>query len=714
MKFKRQVLFNVLVCGLLVVASGTLNAGNVIIETFNDYESTEELLGVWQKSGDISKSIELGSDTVLIAPGVTYLKYTYNGVGNGIVEHVLSDTTFFPLNVTGAKSGLQFLLKGDGTSNYIRLRCYQLFDDSTEAVWGSHPISLTDTTWHIVRIPFELDNADTNGLHLISTTGSVAGTEIDLENCLAHIRRFQVYLESATTGDQSIYLDEFRAVDFFPPRASIQICLDDFESYPNTDIFKQTWGAFGYPVRDKGLRQDENSPEGYRNAYVLYNFDETTTWGMCFRKKWVDSLDISSTKDGGIQFLMKGDGVNKGFRLYLAEGDHKRCWASYVIPLQDTTWHLVTVPFVVDSNEGFRWCGDDWTNTYFTPNIGTIDELIVSLSKVREIRFMIKKPFEIDGIPRSLELDAIYAVSDLPPNVPISVDDFEYYTDTDDLKLSWNQFGTGSSGLELTTETAASGVQAMKVTYNGLNGYTAVRKRNIIPAHDFSEQGEGIQFWLKGDGSSNSITFRLQKGNEMWESYKIPLSNTEWVHWAIDFKADSVKGFRYLGNNPDNPIWSANIGTDSQLYGDLSAIDQVRFYVRNPQAVDYTYSFLIDNIEGVDEYDENIVYSSSGITDSEHVNPNKYSLKQNYPNPFNPTTTLEYKLEEPGIVKLSVYNLLGQNVNTLVNTYQGNGAYKVVFDASRFASGIYFYRLEIKNTSGKRVYSQIKKMVLLK
>ncbi len=338
--------------------------------------------------------------------------------------------------------------------------------------------------------------------------------------------------------------------------------------------------------------------------------------------------------------------------------------------------------------------------------------MMVSLTKVNEIRFDIRSP-AIDGIYRSLELDAIYAVSELPPNAPIAVDDFESYTDSDDLKLSWNQFGLGSTSLELTNETAASGVQAMKVSYNGINGYTAVRKRNILPALDFSEQEKGVQFWIKGDGSENYLTFRLQNGNEMWESYQIALDNTEWKHWAVQFKADTIKGFRYLGNNPDNPVWSTDIGTTEQLYGDLVNIDQVRFYVRNPKVIDNTYSFIIDKIEGVDEFDDNIIYSGI-ITDQPKRFPAEFSLKQNHPNPFNPVTTLEYTIGQPGFVILSIYNLLGQHVKTLVNSHQSLGTYRVTLDASGLASGIYIYSLQVKDAYGSSMFVQKKKMILLK
>jgi hypothetical protein len=88
--------------------------------------------------------------------------------------------------------------------------------------------------------------------------------------------------------------------------------------------------------------------------------------------------------------------------------------------------------------------------------------------------------------------------------------------------------------------------------------------------------------------------------------------------------------------------------------------------------------------------------------------PQKFALYQNYPNPFNPSTTISYDLPERSRVKLSVYNLLGQEVATLVNTEQEPGRYNVKFDASGLPSGIYFYRLE----AGR--FIEQKKMILIK
>ena len=88
--------------------------------------------------------------------------------------------------------------------------------------------------------------------------------------------------------------------------------------------------------------------------------------------------------------------------------------------------------------------------------------------------------------------------------------------------------------------------------------------------------------------------------------------------------------------------------------------------------------------------------------------PLHFSLGQNYPNPFNPSTTIRYSVPTAGKVLIRVYNILGQDVATLVNTQQSAGTYNVIFDASRLASGMYFYRI----SSGSFV--QVKKMLLVK
>jgi hypothetical protein len=99
--------------------------------------------------------------------------------------------------------------------------------------------------------------------------------------------------------------------------------------------------------------------------------------------------------------------------------------------------------------------------------------------------------------------------------------------------------------------------------------------------------------------------------------------------------------------------------------------------------------------------------SAEKISNSSNL-PTVYELMQNYPNPFNPTTIIKYSLPKVSNVKLTVYDILGREVTTLVNEQQQSGSYEVKWDASRVSSGIYFYQFKTKD------YVDTKKMILLK
>ena len=88
--------------------------------------------------------------------------------------------------------------------------------------------------------------------------------------------------------------------------------------------------------------------------------------------------------------------------------------------------------------------------------------------------------------------------------------------------------------------------------------------------------------------------------------------------------------------------------------------------------------------------------------------PTEYRLKQNYPNPFNPSTTIEYVLPKISDVKITILNIIGQEVKTIVDEKQGAGTHSINFNAKDLPSGIYFYRLQTDD------FNQVKKMVLIK
>lgn len=100
------------------------------------------------------------------------------------------------------------------------------------------------------------------------------------------------------------------------------------------------------------------------------------------------------------------------------------------------------------------------------------------------------------------------------------------------------------------------------------------------------------------------------------------------------------------------------------------------------------------------------VYTVTGITNNEI--PSVYYLGQNFPNPFNPVTKISYGIMKASGVKITVFDLLGRVISEPVNEYQIPGNYVINFDASKFSSGIYYYKIDAGD------FHEIRKMSLIK
>ena len=188
-------------------------------------------------------------------------------------------------------------------------------------------------------------------------------------------------------------------------------------------------------------------------------------------------------------------------------------------------------------------------------------------------------------------------------------------------------------------------------------------------------------------------------------------------HWV------DLIGGGYINGNP----WIAWVNDANQGFTTNGTTTTSDDSVKNnggltPKQGGYGWSYITKNknliyIAGADSsngvldlaFSESIDSTVTGIDDEEKsFVPNKYNLEQNYPNPFNPSTTISYQIPVPGKVTLKIYDILGREVTTLVNKEQKAGNYKVNFDASGLASGVYFYRI----TAGQFV--SVKKMILMK
>ncbi len=116
-----------------------------------------------------------------------------------------------------------------------------------------------------------------------------------------------------------------------------------------------------------------------------------------------------------------------------------------------------------------------------------------------------------------------------------------------------------------------------------------------------------------------------------------------------------------------------------------------------------TYFYRLKQIDDNGQYTRSeVIEVSTGSV------PSEYALRQNFPNPFNPVTTILYQIKEEGLVQLKVFNLLGQEIATIVNEVKPAGYYTFNFDASNLSSGVYIYSLQAND------FTQNQKMTLLK
>ena len=225
------------------------------------------------------------------------------------------------------------------------------------------------------------------------------------------------------------------------------------------------------------------------------------------------------------------------------------------------------------------------------------------------------------------------------------------------------------------------------------------------------------------------------------DSNSIPIENGALIRIKdilnLNFRTDRLLNFWENGlviipstNQPPNPraVWGpiSNFNTSGyKIYwrldqsGNFSLLSTV-----SSNSFDYIHEGIALGSGMVAEYKVQAYNSNfaSNFTNTSSINvsgfykqnyntedlPSNYQLKQNYPNPFNTVTNIEYEVPKNSFVSIKVYDLLGNELVSLVEDYRQTGRYSIIFDASRFSSGLYFYTMK----SGD--YFLTKKMLLIK
>ncbi|NNJ53171.1 MAG: T9SS type A sorting domain-containing protein [Ignavibacteriaceae bacterium] len=288
---------------------------------------------------------------------------------------------------------------------------------------------------------------------------------------------------------------------------------------------------------------------------------------------------------------------------------------------------------------------------------------------------------------------------------------------------------------------------------NSGNSWTATNNNTVLDgnpalAMDISYQSEDIVYVATAPfQTSRGNVFRTTNGGAEWTNITGNLPDRFPSDMAVDPLNDNVVFITFYGFGSGHVFKSTNSGDNWTDVSDNLPDVPVPAVIVDPNNTDHVYigtdigvfvstdgggnwqdfnNALPDGVQGMDlnicrvnnvlrvmthgngAYERKLlstIVSNSGSGPSVVIN---YQLGQNYPNPFNPSTTIEFKVQRAGLTTLKVYDVIGNQVATLVERDLPAGDFSIDFDASNLTSGTYLYRLESGN------FVETKKMILLK
>ncbi len=238
----------------------------------------------------------------------------------------------------------------------------------------------------------------------------------------------------------------------------------------------------------------------------------------------------------------------------------------------------------------------------------------------------------------------------------------------------WYSGFDGLQGLGIGYATSSDGINWTKysgnpVMSNGSPGvWDAVHVQNPRVIHN----GSIYEMWYNGSNGSN--------GNAVGYA-----TSSDGINWT-KHTANPVLLLGSPGSFDSQWAWSPSILLDGSVY---------KMWYSGYDGNSYRIGYATDST----------LVSSVPV---ENQVLNGFKLHQNYPNPFNPSTSIQYAIGSTQYVSLKVYDVLGNEITTLVNGEQDSGSHSINFDAAQISSGIYFYRLN----AGK--FSETKSMILIK
>jgi len=355
----------------------------------------------------------------------------------------------------------------------------------------------------------------------------------------------------------------------------------------------------------------------------------------------------------------------------------------------------------------------------------------------------------ISFMPLDFWITAIAELKSLKPEILMLAEDdgTEYQSAGFDMTFAWGYHGFGQGIL--------NNIIAGTSTANALNSYVIQESNNYLSSHYrmyFTSNHDenswfGTVFEQFGDAAEIfavlTSTFRsmplIYSGEEAGLDHRLLFFDKDEIVWQQHPFADIYKSLFNL-KKVNKALWNGDDGAEPQrintnnqpaIYAfvrekdnskvlgifNLTGSEQTFTLFGSLYSGNYKNVFASDSIY----FSENTVVTlpgwgyevyeyGSGINSVSNENelPMEFFLSQNYPNPFNPSTKFEFRIADFGFVTLKIYDVLGNEVSTLINEEKPAGEYEVEFDAKDLSAGIYFYQMKAGN------FMQTKKMILMK
>jgi hypothetical protein len=269
-------------------------------------------------------------------------------------------------------------------------------------------------------------------------------------------------------------------------------------------------------------------------------------------------------------------------------------------------------------------------------------------------------------------------------------------------------YGIGTSDLPTAFGTDRHGF--LYVATNSLSNYKGMVWKRPIAGGTWIPDTAGLAgtqvYWITADKNgiplAGAIDGLYKKNGAAWTKLPSPSGLTGYAAFVVsaDSSGYTIAGFStpYGNNYFWRGLYATNNNGASWSYLGLDSISVLGLVSYGDTTYAYTYA------DGLYKVRSTASVNSVSVT----TLPTSFQLMQNYPNPFNPTTVISFQLATKSRVTLKVYDILGREVETLVDGALDTGLHQVSFDASRFASGVYFYRIQAGS------FTATKKLMLLK